>query len=99
MPLHMRLPKLRGFRNPFRVEFQTVNVGKLGELFPEGGEVTVADMVNAGAVRKNQLVKVLGNGELSVALTVSADAFSASAKQKIEAAGGKVNEPAEDAAE
>ncbi|MGA4669344.1 50S ribosomal protein L15 [Propionibacteriaceae bacterium Y1923] len=94
MPLHMRLPKLRGFRNPFRVEYQTVNVGKLGELFPEGGEITTEDLVQAGAVRKGHLVKVLGSGELSVALTVSADAFSASAKQKIEAAGGTVNEPA-----
>ena len=96
MPLHMRLPKLRGFKNPFRVEYQTVNVGKLEELFPEGGEITVSDLVQAGAVRKNSLVKVLGNGEVSVALTVTADAFSTTAKKKIEAAGGKVNEPAAD---
>ena len=88
MPLHMRLPKLRGFKNPFRVEYQVVNVAKLGELFPAGGEVGVADLVAAGAVRDGNLVKVLGNGELSVALQVSAHAFSASAKTKIEAAGG-----------
>ena len=93
MPLHMRLPKLRGFKNPFRVEYQTVNVGKLAELFPDGGEITAADLVQAGAVRKGHLVKVLGAGDLTVALTVNADAFSASAKQKIEAAGGTVNEP------
>ena len=88
MPLHMRLPKLRGFKNPFRVEYQVVNVAKLAELFPEGGEVGVDDLVAKGAVRDGQLVKVLGNGELSVALTVTANAFSASAKSKIEAAGG-----------
>lgn len=88
MPLHMRLPKLRGFKNPFRVEYQVVNVAKLGELFPDGGEVGVADLVAAGAVRDGNPVKVLGNGELSVALQVSAHAFSASAKSKIEAAGG-----------
>ena len=88
MPLHMRLPKLRGFKNPFRVEYQVVNIAKLAELFPEGGEVGVDDLVAKGAVRDGQLVKVLGNGELSVALTVTANAFSASAKSKIEAAGG-----------
>ncbi len=89
MPMHMRLPKLRGFRNPFKVSYQVVNVAKLGEAFPEGGSVTVADMVAAGLVRKGQLVKVLGNGELNVALEVTADAYTASAKEKIEAAGGK----------
>jgi large subunit ribosomal protein L15 len=88
MPLHMRLPKLRGFKNPFRVEYQVVNVAKLGELFPEGGEVGVDELVAKGAVRDGNLVKVLGNGEVSVALKVSAHAFSASAKTKIEAAGG-----------
>ena len=88
MPLHMRLPKLRGFKNPFRVEYQVVNVAKLAELFPEGGEVGVDDLVAKGAVRDGQLVKVLGNGELSVALTVTANAVSAAAKSKIEAAGG-----------
>ena len=92
MPLHMRLPKLRGFKNPFRVEYQVVNVAKLGELFPEGGEVGVDDLVAKGAVRDGQLVKVLGNGEISVAVQVSAHAFSGSAKSKIEAAGGSVTE-------
>lgn len=92
MPLHMRLPKLRGFSNPFRVEFQVVNVGKLAELFPEGGTVTVADLVEAGAVRKGKLVKVLGSGDLSVKLDVQVNAYTASAKQKIEAAGGTATE-------
>ena len=88
MPIHMRLPKLKGFKNPFRVEFQVVNLDRLGELFPEGGSVTVADLVAKGAVRKGQPVKVLGQGDISVAVQVSVDAFSASAKEKIEAAGG-----------
>ena len=88
MPIHMRLPKLKGFKNPFRVEFQVVNLDRLGELFPEGGSVTVADLVAKGAVRKGQPVKVLGQGDISVAVQVSADAFSGSAKEKIEAAGG-----------
>ena len=88
MPLHMRLPKLRGFKNPFRVEYQVVNLDRLGELFPEGGEVTVADLVARGAVRDGAPVKVLGTGELAAALQVTAHAFSASARQKIEAAGG-----------
>lgn len=92
MPLHMRLPKLRGFNNPFRVEYQVVNVAKLAELYPNGGEVTVTDLVAKGAVRDGQLVKVLGNGEITVALQVSANAFSASAKSKIEAAGGSITE-------
>ncbi|MBA3021590.1 50S ribosomal protein L15 [Propionicimonas sp.] len=92
MPLHMRLPKLRGFNNPFRVEYQVVNVARLAELFPEGGEVTPFDLVAKGAVRDGQLVKILGNGELTVALKVNAHAFSASAKGKIEAAGGSVTE-------
>ena len=90
MPLHMRLPKLRGFRNPNRVEFQPVNVGRIAELFPEGGTVTVEDLVAKGAVRKNQLVKVLGGGDVTVALTLTADAWSGSAKEKIEAAGGSL---------
>ena len=90
MPIHMRLPKLKGFKNPFRVEFQVVNLDRLGELFPEGGTVTVEDLVAKGAVRKNQPVKVLGQGDISVAVQVSADAFSSSAKEKIEAAGGSV---------
>ncbi len=88
MPLHMRLPKLRGFKNPFRVEYQVVNLDRLGQLFPGGGDVSVADLVAKGAVRDGQLVKVLGTGELEVALRVSAHAFSGSARQKIEAAGG-----------
>ena len=90
MPLHMRLPKLRGFRNPNRVEFQPVNVGRIAELFPEGGTVTVEDLVAKGAVRKNQLVKVLGGGDVTVALTLTVDAWSGSAKEKIEAAGGTI---------
>jgi large subunit ribosomal protein L15 len=88
LPLHMRLPKLKGFKNPFRVEFQVVNLDRLGELFPEGGAVSVDDLVAKGAVRKGQPVKVLGQGEIAVACQVSVQAFSASAKQKIEAAGG-----------
>jgi ribosomal protein L15, bacterial/organelle len=90
MPIHMRLPKLRGFKNPFRVEYQVVNVGALGELFPEGGKVTVEDLVAKGAVRDNHLVKVLGTGDLSVKLDVHVDAWSGSAKEKIEAAGGNI---------
>ncbi|MFD5552888.1 MULTISPECIES: 50S ribosomal protein L15 [unclassified Streptomyces] len=92
MPLHMRLPKLKGFKNPFRTEYQVVNLDKLAALYPEGGEVTVADLVAKGAVRKNSLVKVLGQGEVSVALTVTVDAVSGSAKEKITAAGGTVTE-------
>ncbi len=82
MPLHMRLPKLKGFKNPFKVEFQVVNLDQLAALFPEGGTVGVDELVAAGAVRKNQPVKVLGNGELAVALQVSAHAFSATAKRR-----------------
>ncbi|MFF7310464.1 50S ribosomal protein L15 [Streptomyces sp. NPDC008137] len=92
MPLHMRLPKLKGFKNPFKTEYQVVNLDKLAALYPEGGEVTVADLVDKGAVRKNSLVKVLGQGELSVALQVTVDAVSGSAKEKITAAGGTVTE-------
>ncbi|MEU2156646.1 50S ribosomal protein L15 [Streptomyces sp. NPDC019396] len=92
MPLHMRLPKLKGFKNPFRTEYQVVNLDKLASLYPQGGEVTVADLVAKGAVRKNQLVKVLGQGEVSVALQVTVDAVSGSAKEKIAAAGGTVTE-------
>ncbi len=90
MPLHMRLPKLRGFRNPFKVDYQVVNVARLASLYPEGGQVTVDDLVAKGAVRSGSLVKVLGEGEIQVPVTVSANAFSASAKTKIEAAGGSV---------
>ena len=88
MPIHMRLPKLKGFKNPFKVEFQVVNLDKLSALFPEGGEVTVEDLVAKGAVRRNQPVKVLGQGEITVKVDVTANAFSASAVTKIEAAGG-----------
>lgn len=91
MPLHMRLPKLRGFKNPFRVEYQVVNLDKLSTLFPDGGDVTVEDLVAKGAVRKNRPVKILGSGECSVKLNVTADKFSASAKEKIEAAGGTIS--------
>ncbi|MCC2312652.1 50S ribosomal protein L15 [Cellulomonas xiejunii] len=90
MPLHMRLPKLRGFKNPFRVEYQVVNLDKLSALYPDGGDVTVADLVAKGAVRKGQRVKVLGDGELTVKVSVDVDAYSATAKDKIEAAGGSV---------
>ncbi|MDO5677711.1 MAG: 50S ribosomal protein L15 [Propionibacteriaceae bacterium] len=92
MPLHMRLPKLKGFKNPFRVEYQIVNVGRIAELFPKGGEVGVDELVAAGAVRAGNLVKVLGTGEVGVALNVTAHAFSGSAKAKLEAAGGSVTE-------
>ena len=92
MPLHMRLPKLRGFKNPFRVEYQVVNLDRLSQLFPEGGTVGVADLVAAGAVRSGSPIKILGNGDISVALKVSAHAFSASAKEKIAAAGGGTTE-------
>ena len=88
MPIHMRLPKLKGFKNPFKVEFQVVNLDRIGELFPDGGEVTVQELVNRGAVRKGQPVKVLGQGDISVSVQVSANAFSGSAREKIEAAGG-----------
>ena len=93
MPIHMRLPKLKGFKNKFKVEFQVVNLDRLAELFPNGGEVGPAELVEAGAVRKGQPVKVLGTGELGgVKLQVSAHAFSASAKEKIAAAGGSATE-------
>jgi large subunit ribosomal protein L15 len=90
MPIHMRLPKLKGFKNPFKVEFQVVNLDRINELFPEGGDVTVETLVARGAVRKNEPVKVLGQGELSVKVNVSAQAFSGSAKEKIESAGGTI---------
>ena len=92
MPIHMRLPKLKGFKNRNKVAFQVVNVADIQRLFPNGGEVGVADLVAAGAVRKNEPVKVLGDGEISVSVTVSVDKVSASAKSKIEAAGGSVSE-------
>jgi large subunit ribosomal protein L15 len=92
MPIHMRLPKLKGFKNPFKVEFQVVNLDRINELFPEGGSVGVEDLVAKGAVRDGRPVKVLGSGEISVAVQVSAHAFSASAKEKIAAAGGSTTE-------
>ena len=92
MPLHMRLPKLKGFTNPNKVEFQVVNVAMIAKLFPKGGEITIADLAANGAVRKGQKVKVLGQGEISVAVKVSADAFSDSARDKIVAAGGSATE-------
>ena len=92
MPLHMRVPKLRGFKNPFRVEFQIVNLDRLTALFPEGGTIGVDELVAAGAVRAGHPVKVLGTGEISVPVQVSAHAFSASAKTKIAAAGGSTTE-------
>lgn len=88
MPIHMRLPKLKGFRNRFRTSYQVVNLDRLAELFPDGGAVDVDTLVDRGAVRRGELVKVLGDGELGVAVQVKAHAFSASARQKITAAGG-----------
>jgi large subunit ribosomal protein L15 len=88
----MRTPKLRGFTNPFRVEYQVVNVGRLGELYPKGGDVTISDLVAKGAVRKNQKVKVLADGDVSVALTVSVDKVSKQAAEKIVKAGGSIKE-------
>jgi large subunit ribosomal protein L15 len=90
--LVMRTPKLRGFKNPFRVEYQVVNVEKLAEMFPNGGTVTKADLVAKGLVRKNEPVKILGNGDISVKLNVSVDKVSRSAAEKIVAAGGSVTE-------
>jgi len=92
MPIHMRLPKLKGFNNPFKTEFQLVNLDRLNELFPEGGTVGVAELVSKGAVRKGLPVKVLGTGDVSVAVQVSAHSFSAYAKEKIAAAGGSTTE-------
>jgi large subunit ribosomal protein L15 len=86
----MRTPKLRGFTNPFRVEYQVVNLDRITELYPKGGDVTIADLVLKGAVRKNEKVKVLGNGDISVKVTVAVDKVSKSAEQKIVAAGGSI---------
>ena len=88
MPMHMRLPKLRGFKNPFRTEYQVVNLDRISLLFPQGGDVSVEDLVTKGAVRDGELVKVLGTGEITVKVAVTAHKFSATAKDKIEAAGG-----------
>ena len=92
MPLHMRLPKLKGFKNPFRVEFEVVNLDKLQFLFPDGGDVTVDALLELGAVKKGRPVKILGQGDITVAVNVTVNAFSASAKDKIVAAGGSVTE-------
>ncbi len=92
MPMHMRLPKLKGFTNPNRVEFQVVNVAQIERLFPEGGQIGILDLVKAGAVRKGELVKVLGQGDIKVKIDITANAFSDSAKEKIAAAGGKTTE-------
>ena len=92
MPLHMRLPKLKGFTNRFRVEYQVVNLDRISALFPQGGAISVDDLVEAGAVRDDCLVKVLGDGDLTVAVQVTAHKFSASAKDKIAAAGGSATE-------
>jgi len=86
----MRAPKLRGFKNPFRVEYQVVNLERLAELYPKGGDVTIGDLVAKGAVRKNERVKVLGNGDIAVKLNVAVDKVSSSAEQKIVAAGGSI---------
>ncbi|TAM88095.1 MAG: 50S ribosomal protein L15 [Jatrophihabitans sp.] len=92
LPLHMRLPKLKGFKNRFRVEYQVVNVARLSQLFPDGGTVGIDELVASGAVRKGEPVKVLGNGDLAVRLDITADKFSGAAREKIEAAGGTVTE-------
>ena len=92
MPLHMRLPKLKGFTNRFRTEYQVVNLDRVAELFPQGGTVGVDELVAAGAVRSGQLVKVLGDGDLQVAVHLTAHRFSGSAKEKISAAGGSATE-------
>jgi large subunit ribosomal protein L15 len=88
VPIHMRLPKLKGFKNPFREEYQVVNLDRIEELYPEGGDIDVASLVANGAVRKGRPVKVLGQGDITVKVQVTANKFSASAKSKIEAAGG-----------
>lgn len=92
IPMHMRIPKLKGFKNPFRVEYQVVNLDRLSALFPQGGTVGVAELVAAGAVRSGHPVKVLGDGDITVAVQVSAHRFSATAKDKIAAAGGSTTE-------
>ena len=87
MPIHMRLPKLKGFRNRFRTEYEVVNVGDINRLFPKGGDIGIDELVAAGAVRKKSLVKVLGDGKLSVKVNVTAHKFSGSAREKITSAG------------
>ncbi|MDJ0392747.1 50S ribosomal protein L15 [Rhodococcus sp. G-MC3] len=92
MPLHMRLPKLKGFTNPNRVEFQVVNLRDIERLFPDGGQISIADLIAKGAVRKNEPVKVLGDGKLTVKVDISVNKFTGSAKEKIAAAGGSTTE-------
>ncbi|MBC7594196.1 MAG: 50S ribosomal protein L15 [Kineosporiaceae bacterium] len=92
VPIHMRLPKLKGFKNPFREEFQVVNLDRIEELFPKGGAIDIAALVDNGAVRKGRPVKVLGQGEITVKVQIAANKFSGSAKTKIEAAGGSITE-------
>jgi large subunit ribosomal protein L15 len=92
MPIHMRLPKLKGFKNRFRTSYEVVNVGDLDRLFPKGGDIGIDELVAAGAVRKNTLVKVLGDGKVSVSVNISAHKFSGSAREKITAAGGSATE-------
>ena len=92
MPIHMRLPKLKGFKNRFRTSYEVVNVGDIDRLFPKGGTVGIDELVAAGAVRKNTLVKVLGDGKLTVKVDVTAHKFSGSARDKIAAAGGSAAE-------
>ena len=92
MPIHMRLPKLKGFTNRFRTEYEVVNVGDISRLFPKGGTVGIAELVAAGAVRKNTLVKVLGDGKIAVKVDLTAHKFSGSAREKISAAGGSATE-------
>ena len=90
LPIHMRLPKLNGFKSPFRVDYQVVNLDRIASLYPEGGEVTVESLAERGAVRAGEPVKVLGSGDIAVAVDVRAHAVSASARDKIQAAGGSV---------
>ncbi len=93
MPLHRRLPKLKGFSNlQFKTSYQVVNLDRLASLYPSGGEVNPENLAASGAVRPGQLVKVLGQGEVTAALHVSAHGFLASAREKITAAGGTVTE-------
>ena len=92
MPIHMRLPKLKGFKNRFRTEYQVVNVGDIAKVFPQGGTIGVDELVGKGLVRKNSLVKVLGDGKLAVKVDVTANKFSGSAREAITAAGGSATE-------
>jgi large subunit ribosomal protein L15 len=92
MPIHMRLPKLKGFKNRFRTSYEVVNLGDISRLFPAGGDITLEDLVAKGAVRKNTLVKVLGDGKLTVKVNVTAHKFSGSAREKITGAGGSATE-------